>query len=204
MLSWLFDGKRLLEVIIVIGVFVLLFALIWAKHARPILVTILAVAWLGLGTYSGLTCLAYYNSQSEVVGTPEIHDPYEDFNFEEYDIGNIVWYQDENGAYSYSVTYKTATDFEGDNQYTLLVNDSPCKETTATNGRLRGVFEKRFNDIDNERMASIEFDINFAFYSSETTIRIYTNADDTNIGLVREYVQVEGFNLRIIKSVYQS
>lgn len=204
MLSFLFNEKGFYTLLIIVAVALILFALIKYEHARPLLVTVLCVAWLGLGLYSGLTWYNYNSTISKVRGEPVVRDPYENFNFYDYHLNNIVWYQTEDGTYEYEITYATSLKFDGTEEYQLLVNNSPCKETTSANGRLQGTFEKQFKDIDGQVSGDLEFKINFAFYASKITLKITTNATTENIGLVREYVNVNGFDLRIIKAVYNS
>lgn len=204
MLSFLFNEKVFLTILSIVAVTLILYALIKYKHARPLLVTILCVAWLGAGLYSGFTWYNYNSTISKVRGEPVVHNPYENFNFYDYDLDNIVWYQNEDGTYDYEITYGESLKFDGTKEYQLLVNNAPCKNTVTANGRLRGTFGKIFKDIDGQVVADIDFEINFAFYASKITLNIKTNATVENIGYVREYVNVNGFNLRIIKTVYSS
>lgn len=203
MLGYLFSGEKFLTLLVVIGIFILLIAAIKYEHARPVLIGILCVVWLGGGVYSGVTWYHYETTQNSVTGSPTIHKPYEDFDFYDYKLDQIVWYQNEDGSYYYEITYPTSVKFEGaEGKYQLLVNNSPCKKTSSTNGRLQGIYEKAFKDIDGKETDKITFEINFAFYSSKITLTINTTATTDSIGLVREYVDVNGFELRIISSVY--
>ena len=192
-------------IVIVAAVVFVLIALIKYKHARPILVALLCFGWLGLGCWSGITLYQYSLTKNQVIGTPTVHDPYEGFDFFEYDLGNIVWYQNSDGEYEYSEIYGTTTKFEGGiNKYELLVNNTPCDTTTSANARLHGELIKRFKDIDGNVTDVITFKIDFTFESSRITVKITNNATIDNIQLVREFVAVNGFNLRIINSVYTS
>lgn len=199
-------GFDLTQIIIIICVVALLIALVREKHNRPIIIVILCIAWLGLGIYSGVTLYKYERTQSEVRGEPEIHDPYEDFKFYEYDVGkNLVWYQNEDGTYYYQIEYATSIAFEGEeNKYQLLVNNSPCTRTTSSYGRLYGLYQKQFKDLDGQVTDTINFEITFAFSSSQISLTITTDATSENIATVREYVNVNGFELRIIDTIYTS
>lgn len=192
-------------ILITCAIVVILYALIKYDNARPILIVLLCIGWLGLGTYSGVTLYKYTNTQNQVIGEPTIHDPYENFNFYEYNLSNIVWYQTEDG-YQYEEEYKTTNiDFDGTtNTYELLVNNTPCNKTTSTSARLHGEFIKQFRDFDGNIADIISFNIDFTFSKSSIILNISNNATPDNIGLVTEYIDVEGFNLRIINSVYVS
>lgn len=192
--------------IIVILLLVILAVFLIKYNQTRVLVFILCFAWAGLGVYSGLTCYKYYSSQSQVRGVAEIKDPYEDFNFFEYDLNDIAWYlEDGDETYSYSTRYGTSLMFDGSrNNYTLLLNNSPIKNTSSTSGRLHGDVELVFKDIDGEVVDILDLDIDFEFYTSEIRLIVSTNATSEELPLLREFVKVNGFNLRIINSVYIS
>lgn len=193
----------LIVIAVIIGACFILAAVIKSPHMKPILVTIGCLAWLGLGIYSGFTYYTYINTTSEVHGSPEIHDPYEDFNFFEYDLGNIVWYQQEDGGYTYTETYNTSIRFTGEEgKYILLVNDTPCNYTSSANGRLHGELIKQFRDLDGQVTNTFNFNIDFTFESSVITVTVSVDATPDNIGVIREYVNINGFNLRIINNIY--
>lgn len=189
---------------IVVIVLLTILACVMIKYNQTrVLVFILCFVWAGLGVYSGLTCYKYYSSQSQVRGVAEIKDPYEDFNFFEYDLNDIAWYLDENDTYSYSTRYGTSLMFDGGrNNYTLLLNNSPIKNTSSTSGRLHGDVELVFKDIDGEIINVLDLDIDFEFYTSEIHLIVSTNATSEDLPLLREFVKVNGFNLRIINAVY--
>lgn len=210
MIEALFSSDAFINSIIVIaliaGTVFLLYGIIKYKHNQPILVVILCIAWLAVGIYAGLTCYKYYSTHSYSRGEPEIHQPYEDFDFYHYELKDIAWYPTEDGKYMYETTYDASLRFEGDtNKFQLLVNNTPCTETTSTNGRLHGTWVKQFKNIDGEITDIFHFDIDFEFYSSEIHLQIVVDADSENIGEIREYVQINnGLDLRIIESVYVS
>lgn len=204
MFEALFSAESLIMIGIIVGAVFLLYALIKYKQ-NAILLTILAVAWLGVGCYSGLTCYKYYSTTGGAVGEVVVHDPYEDFNFYEYDLDKIVWYQTEEGTYKFDITYDTALRFEGsEKKYQLLVNNTPCSTTSSTNGRLYGLFKKQFKNLDGEVTDTFDIEINFSFLSSKIMLTLKTVATPENIGILREYVNVNGFKLRIIETIYVS
>ena len=206
MLDWLIGDaiwETIIKVAVIAAIALIVIAAIRSPHARPILIAILCVAWLGAGAYAGYTYYAYVNTTSEVNGSIDRKDPYEDFNIFDIDLkDNVVWYEADNG-YEFEQIYNTAIKFNGtENDYTLLVNDTPCDETKATNGRLEGTLIKQFRDIDGEITDTFTFKINFSFESSKITVALTVNATAENIGIIREYININGFNLRIIDSVY--
>ena len=189
-------------VAIIVAVALILVALIKSKQGLPVFVVLLCIAWAGAGLYSGITCYQYSISQSKLNGTPEVHDPYEDFDFYEYSLNDIAWYKGEDGTYYYTTTYKASIEFNGNDNYWLLLNDRPATTTNSTNGRLKAECILAFRDIDGQDLPEINLEVNFAFYSSEIDLSIYTNAGDEEIKLLREYININGFNLRIINAVY--
>lgn len=144
-------------------------------------------------------------THSQVVGTPTIHDPYENFNYFEYDLKKLAWYESEDGTYSYTEKYNTSLKFDGsENKYILLLNNTPCNKTTSSKGKLHGEMTRIFEDLDGNEINQLTFKIDFEFYSSEINIIIKVDADSETIGLAKEMVEVEGFKLRIIDSIYST
>lgn len=204
MIEWLL-GINLELVLIIIGVILVAIALIKSKHARPILVVILCIGWLGLGVYSGTTLYKYEITKNQTIGQTVVHDPYDNFNFYEYELDNIVWYQYEDGTFSYETIYATSLEFEGEeNKYQMLINNTPCSITKSENARLYGLYQKQFRDVDGQISDIIDFEINFTFTSSKIKLEIKTNATTKNLATVREYVAVNGFKIRIINSIYST
>lgn len=195
--------STLIAIAIILGVCFIIAMVAREKHMLKVVVVILCVGWLGLGIYSGFSYFTFINTTSEVHGSPEIHDPYEDFNFFEYDLGNIVWYQQEDGGYAYTETYNTSVKFQGgEDKYILLVNDKPCNKTSSANGRLHGELIKQFRDLDGQVTDTFNFDIDFTFESSVITVAVSVDATPDNIGVIREFVSINGFDLRIINNIY--
>lgn len=202
MLEILFNKDSFLLVLGIVVVVVLLYILLKTKNNVVLLFLFCFALTIG-GVYAGITCYTYYNTVNSVVGTPTIHDPYEDFNFYEYDLSNIEWEAQDEGGYKFEITYATSVKFEGgENKYQLLINNTPCSKTNSTNGRLHGEYVKRFKDLDDELIDTLTFNIDFAFYASNINLTVTVDATKDSIGLVREYVNVNGFNLRIISTVY--
>ncbi len=192
-------------ILIIVGIvaFVLILLASIKYQNYKVLGIIVLLAWCGLSVYSGFTLLKYENSHSNLFGTPEVHDPYENFNYYEYDLSGISWYfTEEDPTLRYETEYKTSIKFDGNkNKYHLLVNNAPCTKTESTNGRLKGFLKKQFTQMDGETKI-INFEITFEFYVSSIKIKIETDATSEDIGYVNEYVEINGFNLRIINAVY--
>lgn len=208
MLSWLIGDKiwdTIITIAIIVAVVLILTALIKYKHARPYVVALFCIAWLGGGVYSAFTMADYYtNQRNQVVGELQEYNPYEDFNFFEYNLTNLVFYPNEEGNYAFTTTYATSIPFDGSSsEYTLLLNNSPCKETSSAFGRLKGDTNLTFYNVDGEKISNIELSIMLTFRSSDIELEINTSATHENIGLLEEYVACNGFNLRIIERVYQ-
>lgn len=201
----LFNYKNLITVLIIVAVVILMIVLMKYQHLKPILVLVLALGWAGFGAYSGFTWYKYEMTHSQVVGTPTIHDPYENFNYFEYDLKKLAWYESEDGTYSYTEKYNTSLKFDGsENKYILLLNNTPCNKTTSSKGKLHGELTRVFEDLDGNEINQLTFKIDFEFYSSEINIIIKVDADSETIGLAKEMVEVEGFKLRIIDSIYST
>lgn len=189
-------------VIVMIGLFCI--ALL-KKEARPIAAIVLCVVWTFGGVFSFFKAVDYYGKErNQTYGEVVIHDPYENFNYYEYELPTIAFDKDKEGDYSYSITYSTTLKFDGDKaDYTLLLNNRPC-ETMSASARLLGYSNILFYGIDGEIISQIQLDIFFVFTTSNIELTVWSDATDDNIGLLEEYVSVFGFKLRIIETVYKS
>ena len=195
--------STIITILIAICVTVVVFALIKYPHARPILVTILCIGWVFAGFNSGIEMYRYYSTKSQTHGELDTKDPYEDFNFYQYELNDFAWYKNDDGQYYCHKNYATHLEFDGTNEsYILILNNKPCKETNSQNAKLQGKQNIKFYDIDNNLSANIDLTISFTFYASNIDLQIDTNATDEGIKLLTEYVKVNGFTLRIIKKVY--
>lgn len=208
MLDWIVGDKiwdTLIIIAVIAAVAVAVYSLIKYENARPYVIAIFCLVWFGGGVFSAYTMIDYYSRvRNQTYGELQDYDPYEDFNFFEYNLSTINFYPKEDGTYYFEQEYSTSIEFEGNNQYTLLLNNSPCNKTTSSYGRLMGQTTLYFYDVDNLEEANINLDITLTFYSSSLKISIDTNANDSNIGFLREYTYCNGFNLRIIENVYDS
>ncbi len=188
-------------IIVMIGLGIV--AMIRSKNGKPYLMFVFGLVWFFVGLFNVFTGVNYYTTYSKVYGTLEQHDPYEDFNYFEYDLKDIAWYVDNNNYY-YQTSYATSMEFDGtENEYTLLLNNKPC-ETSSTFGKLRGVQQIYFNDVDGTYKNTIGLDVNITFYASSISLKINTDATHESINLLNEYIKVNGFKLRIIDKVYSS
>ncbi len=202
----LFGGikETIITAVIIISIVAGIIAIIKSKHLRPLVYTIFAVMWLFSGVYSFSKYISYENTISYVIGTPEIFEPYKDFNYLEYDLKNVVWEYQDNG-YTFEEVYQTSAKFEGEEKkYSVIVNNTPASYCNSSNGRLVAVYEKIFKDIDGEIDADITFNITITFKSSSITLKVTCNATTDNIGIVREYTNLNGLHIRIIKTVYSA
>lgn len=201
----MFDTLIIIAIIIMIGV--VLVALIKAEKINPVVICLLCLVWFFSGVFMAYTAYDYYSTYSTVNGTMEEHIPYEDFNYYEYNLSReIAWYYDnETGTYYYETNYATSMEFDGsENNYTLLINDSPCDETISANARLQGSKNIYFNDVDGNYKDTIKIKVEFTFYASNIKLVVSTSATNENIGLLNEYVKVNSFDLRIIEKIYNS
>ena len=204
-------GDTLITLCILAIIGFVLYALIKYKHARPYLIGLICISMFVSGVYSVFTAWDYYNTHSSVVGELQIHDPYEDFNFYEYDLESFALLReqetDEEGNvlssdFYFETTYATSIEFNGtENTYTLLVNDKPCDVTTSNYGKLYGITTIHFDDVDGTEKEVIDLNIDFTFYSSSIFLRIDTNATQENASMLEEYFKINGFNLRIIEKI---
>lgn len=204
MISDLFVSDKMWETIIIIVVIVavalLLIAMVKYPHAKTYLTVIFCIAWTFGGTYCGFTCLNYYQKEASTIGTIEVHDPYEDFNVFEYNLGNIVFYPEADGTYSYNTTYNVGYEFNGtDKEYEILINNTPCYNTISTAGQIHGDFELIFYDTEGVLIDSIDIDISLIFYTSHIDMTVDTSATADTVGLMQEYVAINGFEIRIIE-----
>lgn len=204
MITDLFVSDKMWETIIIIAIIIavalLLVAIVKYPHAKTYAVVLFCIVWTFGGAYCGFTCINYYQKESTTIGDIEIHDPYEDFNVFEYNLGNIVFYQEEDGTYSYNTTYKVSYEFDGtDKDYEILINNTPCYNTVSTAGQIQGDSNLIFYDVEGQFINSIEIDVSLIFYTSHIDMTVDTNATKNNIGLLQEYVAINGFEIRIIE-----
>ncbi len=195
----------LITCVVIVMVVLMIIAMIKSEHARPYLIFVFCLGWFFLGSYNAFTLNSYLKAHSRTYGEPEIHNPYEDFDYYEYNLDDIAWFIDEeDGSYYYQTTYATSMEFDGtDNEYTLLINNKPC-ETSSAYGKLQGHQAIYFNDVDGSYKNTIDLDVVFTFYASTINLLVETNADNESVGLLNEYIKVNKFNLRIIDKVYTS
>lgn len=152
------------------------------------------------------TCcvLNIYNVRSETsktFGNFDHYDLYEDFNVFEMD-ENVVFYND-NGTYKFTKTYPIKVDFDGsENEYNLFVNNKPCDTIKSTAGSLYGVYGLSFYDINNQYICDFDLQIRYTFYVSNFELSIESNCTADELKYLNEYLNVNGFNLRIIEKVY--
>lgn len=203
----MFSGilTTLLVVAVVIGLVIIMASLVRSDKGINVFVGLLCLIWTFTGVYSGFTAYDYFTKYSAMYGTIEEHDPYEDFNFYEYGLSKTIgWsYDAENERYYYQTTYATSIEFNGnENNYSLLINNRPCDYTTSAYGKLYGAQNIYFNDIDGTYKSTINLQVSFTFYASKIMLRIDTSATNENIGLLDEYILVNGLDLRIIKQIY--
>ncbi len=192
--------QTLIIIVIIIAVALLLVAMVKYPHAKTYVIVLFCIAWTFGGAYCGFTCINYYQKESSTIGTIEIHDPYEDFNVFEYNLGNIVFYPEADGTYSYNTTYKVGYEFDGtDKSYEILINNAPCYNTISTAGQIHGDFELIFYDTEGKLINSIDIDISLIFYTSHIDMTVDTSATADTVGLMQEYVAINGFEIRIIE-----
>ena len=202
----IFDQMKetIITVAVIAAITLALVALFKHKSIHPVLIFLFCMAWTFFGVYCGFTCYHYYADKSFTVGAPIVADPYEDFNFHEYNVGkSIAWYASTDGGYEYTVTYRTSIEFDGtQNQYEILINNTPCDETSSAYGKLQGKARMLFYSVDNKLDTFIDLTINFTFYASKIELNITTSADKDNLPYLEEYTAINGFNIRIIEKIY--
>lgn len=138
---------------------------------------------------------------SQTFGSFDHYDLYEDFNVFEIE-ENLVFYN-EDGTYKFSKTYPIKVDFNGsDNEYNLFVNNKPCDTIKSTAGSLYGIYGLSFYDINNQYICDFDLQIRYTFYASNFELSIETTCNSDELKYLNEYLNVNGFNLRIIEKVY--
>lgn len=201
MYGWLRD--TIIIIAIIAGIVGIIIALVRSKDNRPLIAGLLLFGWCTLACYSAITACIYYSTQSNIVGEPVEHDPYEDFNFFEYNVTDFALEQTEDGTFFFQKTYATSTEFDGtDKNYTLLINNKPCDSTSSNYGVLNGSSTIHFDDVDGSYKCGIKLEIKITFYMSYIVLRIDTNTTQSNADLLRQYVAINGLELRIIEQIY--
>ena len=196
------NTSLLITLVVVVLIAVVGLMIAW-KPCRPFLGAILIVALIGSGVLSGLTAIKYYTTHSSTIGTLEEHDPYEDFNFYEYEITPFALQKNaKTGTYYYTTTYAKSIEFNGtENKYILMINNKPCDITMSDYGKLRGTTTIRFDDVDGQELYAIDIEILFIFYSNSITLQIDTSATDENASMLEAYFKINKCELRIINEV---
>ena len=201
----------LITLTVVAGIVALLVTMVRYPNARPYLNGLIVLAFIVTGALSAFTGWHYYNTHSNIVGEFEQHDPYEDFNYYEYEIEDFVLNQPVYNSlehivgYDYFISYATSIEFDGTkNQYELLLNNRPCEETYSAYGKLYGLTTICFDNVYGREREKIDLKITFTFYQSKIDLRISTNATTSNADMLQEYFKIEKFNLRIIEKINYS
>ena len=202
MFGGLYD--TLISIAIIVAIAFVMVALVRYENARPYFIGLFCLVWFFSGVYSVFTAVKYYNTVSRVYGTLEEHIPYEDFDYYKYSINDFGLDQTEDGSFFYEKDYATSIEFDGtDKNYTLLLNDKPCENTSSEYGKLNANTTIHFYEVDGSYKCGIDLDINFTFKSNHIILRIDTSATQENAGLLTEYVAINGFELRIIEEVFE-
>ena len=198
--------SALIPLIVVAGIFLLLFALIRYESARPYLIVAFCLVTIASGVYSTMTAVDYYSAVSETRGSFEEVDPYADFNIYNVEIEGIAFHKDEEtGTYYLNKSYNTIVEFDGTNEnFVTLVNNRPCYQTMSNAGQLYAKTQFYVKDVDGQYMTSIDMQINITFYSNEIKLVISTSATDENIHLLQQYCQINGLHIQILDDIYLS
>ena len=198
--------NAIIPLVVVIGLFLLLYAMIRYESARPYLVLVFCLVTIASGVYSTMTAVDYYTAVSETRGSFEEVDPYADFNVYDLEIEGISFYKDqETGTYYLQKTYNTTVEFDGTNEnFVTLVNNRPCYTTQSNAGQLNAQTQFYVKDVDGEYMTTIDMTVHFTFYADEIQLSISTNATDDNIHLLNQYCQINGLHIQILDDIYLS
>ncbi len=191
----------LMPIIIVFVITVLIFAMI--KYKNPLAYAVFAIVISFGGIYSSFVCYEFYTQTSEVRGSLQEVDPYENFDVYNVDIEGIAWHYDfNNNIYYLERTYNTAVDFDGTGkQFNVLINGQPCDSVKTTAGKLRSTTNLYIKDVDGNYIDTIHVILNMTFYSNKVVITIQTNANTSNITYLQQYCQINGLDIRILDSI---
>lgn len=198
--------NAIIPLVVIIGLFLLLYALIRYESARPYLVVVFCLVTIASGVYSTITAVDYYSAVSETRGSFEEVDPYADFNVYDLEVEGIAFNKDkETGTYYLQKTYNTHIEFNGTNEnFVTLVNNRPCYATQSNAGQLNAKTQFYVKDVDGQFMTSIDMTVHFTFYANEIQLLISTNATDDNIHLLQQYCQINGLHIQILDDIYLS
>ncbi len=196
--------NAIMPLVIVIGSFFLLFAMIKYEGARPYLGIVFSIVIIVSGVYSGMTMYNYYTARSTVNGTMnESVQPYDNLDIFNHSLIDPVFYKSGDNYYL-SQVYNKHEEFDGtDKNYTMFINNSPCETTLTAAGRIYAKTSLVILSVDGNDMQSFDFKINVTFFGTEKILfEIDTNATDSNINYLNQYVLVSGINIRIVENAY--
>ena len=198
--------NAIIPLVVVIGLFLLLYAMIRYESARPYLVLVFCLVTIASGVYSTMTAVDYYSAVSETRGSFEEVDPYADFNVYDLEVEGVAFHKDqETGTYYLQKTYNTTVEFDGTNEnFVTLVNNRPCYQTMSNAGQLNAQTQFYVKDVDGQYMTTIDLTVYFTFYADEIQLSIITNATDSNIHLLNQYCQINGLHIQILDDIYLS
>ncbi len=104
----------------------------------------------------------------------------------------------------YSV-YKTVTtfaheEFDGrDKNIALTVNEQPATDVTVSSGKVTGVFELNFYNLDGDKITTAQVNIAIEYYASQTVVTITVRNENDSLAYLNAYVEINGFVLRVLE-----
>jgi len=169
-----------------------------------ILFTALIIVLPVVGIIEGFNVYADMTKSSDYYGILKHYDPYEDFNIYDNDLTDIGFSQTDTG-YMFTKDYSTHIDFDGtNNSYNVLINNKPCDITISNGGNLYAQMPLNFYDLNNGLIAAFHLEVYLEFYISKTTLTITADCTTSQYGLLLQYIEQNGFKIRIIDGQYNS
>ena len=151
----------------------------------------------------------YIAPESYVVGTTS-DVPYKQLMVSEYLSDDSVLFSKNINKQSFSIKNNIAVyeynfiavDFDADKfDYSLFVNNDIVLHNDNA-GTLTGVHSLRFYDVNKNCLSTIEINIDFAFYSLHSTLRV--SLDASKLGYLMNYFKTDNYIITLSHSIFNS
>lgn len=151
------------------------------------------------GAYAFYRYYEKSHQTSETYGNLVHVDPYEDFELYNINLNDIEFNSD-GETRTFETSFPVSLEFDGENnQYNLLINNSPCNIKQSTYGFITGTYGLYFQDLDGNIVSTIELNITIKVYVSKVDIIVETVANNQDFAYLLEYIDINGFRVRLIE-----
>lgn len=173
-----------------------------AKIVITVFLYFLVVVTIMGGAYAFYKYYEKAHQTSETYGSLEYVDPYKDFELYNINLDDIEFNSD-GELRTFETSFPVALEFDGENnKYNLLINNSPCNTEQSTFGFITGTYDLFFQDLDGSIISTAELNITVKVYASRVDVTVETTVNDIDYAYLLEYVDINGFKIRLIEEQY--